>query len=69
MIITMINGQNHKGSTYEIGKILADDIAGDKEIYKFFLPRDLNHFCTVKEFYGSYFYLLGVSQTKGMYVP
>lgn len=46
MIITMINGQNHKGSTYEIGKILADDIAGDKEIYEFFLPRDLKHFCT-----------------------
>ena len=46
MIITVINGQNHKGSTYNIGKLLTDAISGDKEIFEFFLPRDLDHFCT-----------------------
>ncbi len=45
MKITMINGQNHKGSTYHIGKILADKLAKGDEITEFFLPRDLNHFC------------------------
>ena len=45
MKIVVINGQNHKGSTYHIGKILADAITSDKQIKEFFLPRDLNHFC------------------------
>ena len=45
MVITVINGQNHKGSTYNIGKILVDDL-GENEVHEFFLPRDLNHFCT-----------------------
>ena len=45
MIITVINGQNHKGSTYNIGKILVDDL-GENEVHEFFLPRDLDHFCT-----------------------
>lgn len=27
MKIAMINGQNHKGSTYHIGKMLADKLA------------------------------------------
>ena len=46
MKIVMINGQNHKGSTYTIGKLLADKFGEDTEVVEFFLPRDLNHFCT-----------------------
>ncbi len=45
MKIVMLNGQNHKGSTYHIGRMIADKISGDKEIREFFFPRDLNHFC------------------------
>ena len=45
MKIVVINGQNHKGSTYHIGKLLTERIAGAKSIQEFFLPRDLNHFC------------------------
>lgn len=43
MKITIIHGQNHKGSTYHIAKILADKLGG--EIKEFFLPRDFNQFC------------------------
>ncbi len=45
MKIVMLNGQNHKGSTYHIGKLLIDSIVGEKEVKEFFLPQDLNHFC------------------------
>ena len=45
MKIVMLNGQNHKGSTYHIGRMIADKIAGDNEILEFFFPKDLNHFC------------------------
>lgn len=45
MKIVLIHGQNHKGSTYHIGRMLADKTDGEKEISEFFLPRDLNHFC------------------------
>ena len=45
MKIVMINGQNHKGSTYNIGRLLAKKIGNDKDIVEFFLPKDLNHFC------------------------
>lgn len=45
MKIVMINGQNHKGSTYHVGKLLIDNIEGEKEIKEIFLPKDLNHFC------------------------
>lgn len=45
MKIVIINGQNHKGSTYNIGIRLARKLAGDEHITEFFLPRDLNHFC------------------------
>jgi multimeric flavodoxin WrbA len=45
MKIVMLNGQNHKGSTYNIGRIIADKIQGDNEIIEFFFPKDLNHFC------------------------
>lgn len=43
MKITIIHGQNHKGSTYHIAKILADKLGG--EIKEFFLPKDFNQFC------------------------
>lgn len=46
MKIVMLNGQNHKGSTYHIGRMIADKISGEHEITEFFFPRDLNHFCT-----------------------
>lgn len=44
MKITMIHGQNHKGSTYHIGKQLAEKLQG--EVTEFFLPRDFGQFCT-----------------------
>ena len=45
MKITVIHGQNHKGSTYHIAKLLVDSISCEKEVSEFFLPKDLNHFC------------------------
>lgn len=45
MRIVMLNGQNHKGSTYHIGRMIADKIEGDNEIMEYFFPKDLNHFC------------------------
>ena len=45
MKITIIHGQNHKGSSYHIGRILAEKLAAEQEITEFFLPKDLNHFC------------------------
>ncbi len=45
MKIVMLNGQNHKGSTYHIGRMIADKIEGQNEITEFFFPKDLNHFC------------------------
>lgn len=45
MKIVMLNGQNHKGSTYNIGKLIAGKLADEKEIVEFFLPSNLNHFC------------------------
>ena len=46
MKIVILNGHNHKGSTYHIGRSIADKIAGENEITEFFFPRDLDHFCT-----------------------
>ena len=46
MKIVLIHGQNHQGSSCHIGRMIAEKIAGEKEIAEFFLPRDLNHFCT-----------------------
>lgn len=45
MKIVMINGQNHKGSTYHVGKLLIDNISGEHVIKEYFLPHSLNHFC------------------------
>lgn len=44
MKIVLIHGQNHKGSSYHIGKMLAEQFSGN-EINEFFLPKDLEHFC------------------------
>ncbi len=44
MKITCIHGQNHRGSTYHIGKLLAEQFV-NSEIQEFFLPKDLEHFC------------------------
>ena len=43
MKITVIHGQNHKGSTYNAAKMLYDKLDGD--VTEFFLPRDFNSFC------------------------
>ena len=45
MKIVLLNGQNHKGSTYHIGRMIADRIPGENEIREFFFPKDMNHFC------------------------
>lgn len=45
MKIVIIHGQNHKGSSYNIGRMVVDKIQAEKDITEFFLPRDLNHFC------------------------
>lgn len=43
MKITVIHGQNHKGSTYHLAHLLAEKLGG--EITEFFLPKDFNKFC------------------------
>jgi multimeric flavodoxin WrbA len=42
--ITLIHGQNHKGSTYHAARITAEKISGD--IDEFFLPRDFSEGCS-----------------------
>ncbi len=44
MNIVIVHGQNHKGSTCQIARMLAEKIGG--EITEFFLPRDFGEFCT-----------------------
>ena len=46
MNIVLIHGQNHTGSSCHIGRKIVDKITGEKTITEFFLPKDLNHFCT-----------------------
>lgn len=43
MKITVIYGQNHKGSTYHIARMLAEKLEG--EIKEIFVPKDFNQFC------------------------
>ena len=45
MKVALINGQNHKGSTYNIGKILALKLTDEENIKEVFLPRDMPKFC------------------------
>lgn len=42
----LIHGQNHQGSSYHIGRLIAEKTSGGENLTEFFLPRDLNHFCT-----------------------
>lgn len=44
MKIVLIHGQNHKGSTYNIGRLLTEQFE-NPQITEIFLPKDLNHFC------------------------
>lgn len=44
MKITMLHGQNHRGSSCRIGELLAAQFP-EAELSEFFLPRDLPHFC------------------------
>lgn len=45
MKIVLLHGQNHKGSSYHIGRLLAEKLGNENEISEFFLPKDLEHFC------------------------
>ena len=38
MKIVMMNGQNHKGSTYHIWRSIIDKIEGEKEVTEFSSP-------------------------------
>lgn len=44
MKITVINGQNHKGSTYNLGKMLVEKFK-EADVKEFFLPKDFSDFC------------------------
>ena len=46
MRIVVINGQNHKGSSWQMGQRFLAALGGTHTVTEFFLPRDLNHFCT-----------------------
>ena len=45
MKITLINGANHKGSTYHIGRMLAEKLTASENITEVFLPKDMPNFC------------------------
>ena len=46
MKIVLIYGQNHKGTTYHMGRMLAEKLTTAENIKEFFLPQSLNHFCS-----------------------
>lgn len=50
MKITVVNGQSHKGSTYHIGKMLADKLGG--KVTEFFLPKDFSDMCKFSHIIG-----------------
>ena len=45
MKVLIISGTNHKGSTYNIGRIVAEKITSAENISEVFLPRDFDEFC------------------------
>ena len=45
MKVLIINGTNHKGSTYSIARITAEKITSAENISEVFLPRDFDEFC------------------------
>jgi len=45
MKVALINGQNHKGSTYHIGRMLAEKLTDCENIDEIYLPKDMPEFC------------------------
>ncbi|MGO5359449.1 flavodoxin family protein [Anaerofustis sp. LCP19S3_F7] len=45
MKVALINGQNHKGSSYNTGKILALKLTSEEDIFEIFLPKDFDKYC------------------------
>ena len=45
MKVLIISGTNHKGSSYNIGRVVAEKIASVEHIREVFLPRDFDEFC------------------------
>ncbi|MBC8570850.1 flavodoxin family protein [Zongyangia hominis] len=45
MKITVLYGNNRKGSTYHSVQAVLSRIQGEKQVEEFFLPRDMPHFC------------------------
>jgi len=45
MKVLIICGTNHKGSTYHIGRIIAEKLVAAENISEVFLPRDFDEFC------------------------
>ena len=45
MKITVIHGQNHKGSTWHTAEELLKNLGAGHEVKEFYLPKDLNRFC------------------------
>ena len=45
MKVLIISGTNHKGSTYSIGRIVAEKLTEAENISEVFLPRDFDEFC------------------------
>lgn len=45
MRVLIISGTAHKGSTYNIGRILAEKVTSAENISEVFLPRDFGEFC------------------------
>jgi multimeric flavodoxin WrbA len=45
MIVTVVYGQNHQGSTYHAARMLAEALTDAASIREIFLPRDLPQYC------------------------
>ncbi len=45
MNVLIISGTDHKGSTYCIGRMLAEKVTAPEKISEVFLPRDFGEFC------------------------
>lgn len=45
MKVLIISGTAHKGSTYHIGRIIAEKLASPENISEVFLPKDFGEFC------------------------
>lgn len=45
MKVALINGQNHKGSSYNTGKVLALKLTNEEDIFEIFLPKDFDKYC------------------------